>query len=236
MSYYDDFYEPSEFDMKVEEFKEELRSSVKQEFVDRIQKLEDEVQRLHDIKENWDSKVDELKKSIREYNNAKLKAETDAKKARLVELLEPHKLTAWGIGYKYDYIFEKCDKCDEKGYIHYRSPQGRLVNEECDCRRKIDVLYPTEATLYRIKQGKRGDSPVFYYQYKRHEDGYYSDYEDEWKETTCIYSGEDFDSINSYYGVVFFNHDDAVKYCEWHNEKARKKVIDDLGRIRETAK
>ena len=41
MSYYDyeDYYEPSEFDEKVEEFKDYLRQSIKEETLNEIEKL-----------------------------------------------------------------------------------------------------------------------------------------------------------------------------------------------------
>ena len=49
---YDDFYENySEFDMQIDEFKSSLMKSVKQEFLDRMAKLEAQNLELEDIKE-----------------------------------------------------------------------------------------------------------------------------------------------------------------------------------------
>lgn len=54
MPYYDyeDYYEPSEFDEKVEEFKDYLRKSVKQETQDTIEKLNSENQKLKQQNDN----------------------------------------------------------------------------------------------------------------------------------------------------------------------------------------
>ena len=38
-NYYGDFYEPSEFDMMVKKWKDELRKSVKKEYVDEMARL-----------------------------------------------------------------------------------------------------------------------------------------------------------------------------------------------------
>lgn len=48
MSQYEDYYEPSEFDEKVEEFKNYLRESVKKDTLDQIDRLEKENKKLRD--------------------------------------------------------------------------------------------------------------------------------------------------------------------------------------------
>lgn len=73
---WDDFYEPSEFEIMIEDFKEELRSSVKKEYIDRIEHLEAELARLKDIRDNYDEKV-------RELNVAKQNAEIAAQMRRV---------------------------------------------------------------------------------------------------------------------------------------------------------
>ena len=45
---FDDYYEPSEFDEKVEEFKDYLRESVKEETQNKIKRLEADNQRLRE--------------------------------------------------------------------------------------------------------------------------------------------------------------------------------------------
>ena len=112
---YEDFYEPSEFDCKVEEFKDELRSSVKREILEEMEQLRQKIAELHDIKVNWDKKVAELEKEKREAHIAIQNAETDARKKRLKELLEPLNKTMWGIQHEWKYAMEICDRCDSNG-------------------------------------------------------------------------------------------------------------------------
>lgn len=67
MPYYDyeDYYEPSEFDEKVEEFKNYLRESIKQETQDTIKKLNSENQNLRQI----NSKLQEENRQLEEQNS-----------------------------------------------------------------------------------------------------------------------------------------------------------------------
>lgn len=57
MCYWDDgdYFEPSEFDEKIEELKNELRESVKKEINDEIEKLRKENKELQGIKRNFES-------------------------------------------------------------------------------------------------------------------------------------------------------------------------------------
>ena len=82
MCYWDDgdYFEPGEFDEKIEELKNELRESVKKEINDEIEKLRKENKELQGIKRNFESvkkdferKKDECDRAIR---NAESKAGT----------------------------------------------------------------------------------------------------------------------------------------------------------------
>lgn len=57
MCYWDDgdYFEPGEFDEKIEELKNELRESVKKEINDEIEKLRKENKELQGIKRNFES-------------------------------------------------------------------------------------------------------------------------------------------------------------------------------------
>ena len=86
---YDDcFYEPSEFDEKVEEFKDYLRQSVKEEVQQKIERLEKENAELRGVRDNWDkvkrgyeAKQIELERKIAD-------CEYDVKRKRLEGLFE----------------------------------------------------------------------------------------------------------------------------------------------------
>lgn len=220
---YSDFYdydEPSEFEMQIDEWKETLRSEVKKEYQEEMARLKEENAKLMDIKNNWYEKVGELEKEKAKVTYAIRTAEEEAKRMRLRELLEDFTKQAWGYKGNYEYIREKCDKCDEKGYIHYKSPQGRDVKEECNCRKQTYFYSPVEAEIVEFK-GRRGCENIkIYFEYKRN--NFDDDDQDNYTLTTRIYNGEDFDSIESYFGMIFFDKEDCQRFCDYLNKKYRE--------------
>ncbi|MBR3645643.1 MAG: hypothetical protein IKN54_04430 [Lachnospiraceae bacterium] len=207
---YDEFYdEPSEFDIQIEEWKDTLRECVKKEYKEEMERLRKENAELLDIKKNWQEKIRELETEKFKLKVATIDAENKAKKARLRELLDAFTKQAWGYKYTFKYIHEKCDKCDKDGYIHYKSPQGRNVKEKCDCRKQICFYSPQEAEIVEIDDYRGEIKPTFAY----------NDNYDDYKKTTRVYAGENFDDIDNYYGMVFFNKDDCERFCEYKNSQ-----------------
>ena len=216
----DDWYEPSEFDFMIEELKEKLRESVKQEIKDEMDRLRTENALLQDIKENWDQKVQELDAVKREYENAKRNAVSDAKKMKLKELFSDSIRSAWFADYEYKYIRDKCGKCDDKGYIHYKSPQGHECKEKCDCRTQILEFHPKEAEICNIiKKCYPPDYKPYIVTFDISRDK-----DDEFRSTTTIYDGRPFDDVERY-RTVFTDKGKCQEFCEWLNKKERKKFV-----------
>ena len=211
MNYDDDFFEASEFEMLIDDWKEALRQSVKKEYKEEMERLRKENAELSDIKNNWTKKCLELEVE-----------KCEAKKTRLHELLEPYNKPAWGVECHIEYVREKCDKCDERGYIHYKTPMGRDATEECSCRKRRRIFKPVEAELVEISQYvspyKDKDIKV-YFEYKMDTE-YCKD--DKYKVTRSVYSGQDFKDIKKYSDMVFFDKEKCQEYCDWLNDKEGK--------------
>lgn len=220
---YEFYEETTEFDIQIAEWKDTLKKAVKEEYRERMKELEEENARLRDIKENWDQKVAELEEEKRKLRVTTLEAEAKAKKERLRGLLDCFTKIAWGYKYDYEYIHEKCDKCDEKGYIHYKSPQGRDVKEECDCRKRVLVYRPQEAEIVEFDDYRGKIKPTFEYARSNNLDDY-----DRYEKTTRVYNGEDFDKIDNYYGMIFFDKGDCQRFCDYMNKKVWDKLTDEV--------
>lgn len=222
MNYGDDYFEPSEFDMLVDVWKETLKQSVKKEYQDEMERLKKENAKLFDIKNNWAKKCRELEAEKDKYRCATINVEKEAKKARLHELLEPYSKPAWGVNYHYEYAREKCDKCDKNGYIHYKTPMGRDAKEECSCRKRRRIFEPAEAEITEISEFIKSYDPKkikVYFEYEKDEGRSYE--EDKYK-TVQVYSGQDFKDINICYGMVFLDKEKCQEYCDWLNDKEGK--------------
>ena len=219
---WDDFYEPSEFETMIEEFKEELRSRVKKEYTDRIERLEAELASLKDIRDNYDLKVRELE--VAKYNAVvkAANAKSEAKKATLRELLEPMRVDAWAIEYKTVYIKDKCDKCDAERYLHYITPMGREAKEPCECSKQKNVFWVAEAEVYELVGKSRGSGVKIYYQYE-HQSDY--DWDDGFRTTSSVYKdGTAFEDIKFPEGTIFLNREKAQEFCDWLNNKEEERV------------
>ena len=219
---YDDFYEPSDYDIMVEELKEKLRESVKQEYVDEMNRLKAEVERLSDIKKNWNEKCKELDDAKRDAERTKRDALSQAKKMRLGELLNDYIIPVWGLQYDYKYLREKCDKCDEYGRIHYKSPQGYDRDEACDCRQKVCVWTPVEAEIVEINRNEwAGNDKVPYHVYFEWKVGAKGEDPDDFSQTMKFADGLEFEKVDPF-RMVFRDKDRAKTYCDWKNLREKK--------------
>lgn len=219
MNKYDEYmFNPStEFDEQIEELKDSLRSSVKGEFLERIAELEKELAELKELKENWDEKVNEINKEKRELEKARSEAKKEAEKIRLSELLADCFKEAWSVTKKYYYPNEKCDECDEEGYITFLSPQGREFKDKCKCRQRKMEYILTKSDVVKIRQEKNF-KPEIYFKYLSHTNA------EHYEEIASVYFADNkpFNDIEIY-TKIFFDKEKAQAYCDWLNQKQEEK-------------
>lgn len=235
--YYDYWEEPNEFDQQIEEFKDALRSSVKDEIKEKIESLENELAEVKVFR-------DEKNKFIQEYENKinKIKNEADVtvraaknseakwKNARLYQLLGDYLTVGWKVEYSWEYG-EKCDKCDDNRKIHFTSPQGREYTEDCQCAKRYYRYFPKEAALAKFYVRKKNffggnnEELDFYNRYYTivEDDNY-----DRYEYASHIYTSSsniDYENVNTY-SDIFLNEEDCQKFCDWKNEQELKKFND----------
>ena len=146
---FDDYFEPGEFDEKIEELKNELRESVKKEINDEIEKLRKENKELQGIKNNFESIKRGFERKKEECERVMKDAEHRAKHARLAELMEQMKLVLWSVTWETRYK-RKCNKCDCWRNVKVTLPSGNTVSDTCICAKTARVYHPKENVLYEI--------------------------------------------------------------------------------------
>ena len=154
------------------------------------------------------------------------KAEADIERKyrnkKAQEILAECCAVGWRAARRYDEPKEKCDKCDEGGYITFYSPQGTKYREQCKCRHKNVIYYPAETRLARIFASKSPETVQFYYDKVRGDGESYSEY----VRCNVVRSGdfkqEIIDSYGCSYDTVFESKEDCEKFCEWLNNKENK--------------
>lgn len=145
LSYYDEkfYYEPSEFDIQVDEFKETLTNSVKEEYVSEMERLKKENEKLQSVKENFEEIKREYENKKHQLNLEHNKLKQQVRRERLSELMKDVEVIMYRAWSKRD-LPPKCNKCDDKRQIKYKTPLGKDAYENCDCSKGETVYYPRE--------------------------------------------------------------------------------------------
>lgn len=210
---YDDYFEPSEFDEKIEELKNELRESVKAEIKNELEELRRENKRLQEIKENFEAIKQDFEAKKNECLRAKANAEATAKEARLSELFDKYRLVIWSLDYEILYP-EKCDKCDSERNVRVTLPSGKRIYDDCKCNKPKKVYHPKENVLYSIESNE--NNIRVFYKKRSYEYG-----ENLFADSGSVYSDEiinhnkPFDKIKVDYPCeVFFSSLDELDECQ----------------------
>ena len=218
---YDDFYEePTEFDEQIAEFKAGLMKSVKQEFLDKMDRLEKENASLQDFKKRKEQMEREHQNALIEMRNY-IEAETRrVKNAKLRTLLGEHLTVGWGLK-SIAARPPKCDKCDDNRRVHFKSPSGNELTEPCECDKAAHTYKPEELSLvkfYMDSEKKTYGEERVERHFTKASRWFDSDY-DEYVDSSNIYEeGTPFEEVH-HYGIVFLDKDTCQKYCDWLNEK-----------------
>ena len=226
MCYEDDFYyEPSEFDQQVEEFKASLMKSVKEEFLQRMATLEKENAALRKFRDEKETFIRDCEARVAKAQREARMVEEKWKTARLHQLLGDFLTVGWKVGYE-QVMDDKCDKCDADRYIHFLSPQGNVCKEKCNCSTFTMRHFPKEATLSKIYVRKRNfrsdvdfDKLNRYYTVEKRDDEY-----DMYEATSDVYEpGFVCEKVQNKYRAIFLTEEDCQRYCDWLNEQEAKK-------------
>lgn len=215
----EDFYrEPSEFEEQVEEFKESLRKSVKQEFLDEMERLRKENKNLRDIKDKLDLFEREKRKELSLLREKTADAAREARRVRFNQLFAEFMPAVYCVSYHFE-KGPKCDKCDENRIIYYTTPLGRKASEYCTCNQTRTVFEPEVryASEIRLNNWGGNDGLIVWYKPKR----------DDEDVTSRVFKGycdemrpEDIEDKNL---AAFKEMERCQAYCDWLNEKERAK-------------
>ena len=216
---YDDFYyEPSEYDMLVDDFKKALMKSVKEEFLQEMNRLQKENEELKEIKDNWEKLEKEYKQKERDLNWKFEQERKQIARKRLSELFASCGMNT--VLYRPKTISfqkEKCNKCDEKRYIYFKSPSGKDMKEPCQCAKFYYKYVPEKYHLIKFHQHLNSNNAYTWYEEKDINDVYDS------YSYICdfVYNNENFNELYEKHkkNVFFEDENKCQEYCDWLNQK-----------------
>lgn len=216
MTYYDEWFEENwceepreEETALIEAIKEGVRQDIKTE-MERLRKENAELQQYKKERQEVES--------VKKWYESRLQTEVEAYKrtlrqGKIKEFFRDYIETGWGVGCN-TILPPKCNKCDEKRLVHFKSPRGKEFTELCDCAFGKMVYKPIELTL--IGFSKYRDEIIRYFIDRDHTTENYWEYEDA---TSNIYDGKTpFEDLNCR-GIVFLDKETCERYCAWKTEQ-----------------
>jgi hypothetical protein len=219
---YEDFFNegPSDYELFMNDLKETLKKSIKDEFIKEMDKLRAENKRLQDVKENFEQiKLDYAHKE-QELKAREQDMEKNLARKKIMELatIADMKAQIYYIDDDTAYL-PKCDKCDENRLIHFKSPTGKDCTEPCpDCGttyhkyyvKPVDtmkILFPNDPAIRRV---------AYYLRHDRWGETYSYDLQD-------IYRGSaaDYDASDGYkmHHTAFESKELAQEICDRINKE-----------------
>lgn len=220
MSYYDEFYsEPSEFEMQVEEFKQSLLKSVKEEFLAEMEALRTENQLLQEVKRNFAQIQLDYGNKEQQLEIERRNMLSTVRKERLSTLMKDFKVVMFRASSTFP-LPPKCDKCDDRRQIKYETPLGKVAFEKCDCSVGEKFYVPEEyiATEFSIDRDNKKMRAWYKMKPGSHGDDDYCSLDGSSTFASAIYSPEmSYESIKQY-DTFFKTIEDCQKYCDWLNQ------------------
>lgn len=208
---YYDFYEPSEFDSQIEEFKDFLRKSVKVEILEELETLRKENESLRDIK----NRIHEIE---REHSRTMQSARQEAMRMKFANIIKACSEVYYAPE-MYSVQQPKCDRCNDKRMIKYTTPLGRTAEEYCTC---YDKRYRYRPVAHYVCEISNRSGAVIVWHKKPHDD------EEGWSSSKVIKpedicDDKDFADIPNTWNAYFRNEDMCQAYCDWLNVRQENK-------------
>lgn len=222
MYYDEEFYnEPSEYDQMVDEFRDSLIKSVKQDFLDKMERLEKENAELREVKQNWERLKTEYEEKQRELIYKIEQERRNVRRERLAKLFEQCGMNVTLFKPKESlFRLDKCEKCDENRRIHFKSPSGIDLQEECECSRGYYPVSPVLYTMVKFHRHIKNQDCNVYAFFQDESDDYYDYYRSYPIVCTNLYHGQDFSGLYAELKEnVFFEYEEQCRlYCDYIND------------------
>ena len=209
-------YEPTMSDIIIEEAKIKLMDVLSNQVKkDRDSVILENIS-LKKKNEELKQKVDEISKRENKLEIEKRNLKKTVRKEYLSNLLKDFQVERFKVDYKSMYG-KKCNKCNDRRQIIYKSPLGKEQKELCDCAKdRVKIYFPESAlcTEFKIDKNDRDKLRMWYTKNS------YDDKEEYYSSSNYYeksYNNEPYEDLNSY-KIIFDTIEECQKYCDWLNK------------------
>lgn len=216
----EDFYTENEYQEEIDNLKEAIKKSVKREITEEMNRLREENKKLQGIKENFDTVKKDFERKKDECDRAIRNAEYNARCARITELMEKFKIVMWSVTWENLYK-QKCDKCDSWRKVKIALPSGKVVEDDCKCRKYAKIYFPKENVIYEMED-RSGGVRIWYKEKGEPGSGYIVADSSAVLPGMIIDHDKNFEDIEvkNLYTIFFTSQEECKEFCDFLNRKA----------------
>ena len=213
---YDDYeieYEPSLADEILKEASDKLMSAIKDETVRRVAEIKGDNKRLERENEKLQQKLYDtnLKEAGLVFKQKEI--EQMAKRMPVKEFLGQRSVIMYKVDYSQQSRATKCDKCDDRRHLHYKTPSGNNAKEMCACAKWNFGWQPKKMVLSEMRKNNY-KLLMWFKPQQLGSDGYTTG---AFVEDKDVYDGSlpftDLDKYKAY----FSDELECKLYCDWLN-------------------
>ena len=235
---YENYYEPSEVDQLVEEFRDKCREHLLPNIREEIERLNKENLELKQKNNEYSKRESEINNKERDLkyktDNLKREVEKEFYESNIGDTLKDYieKSEVWFADSK-GFRQDKCSLCNGKRKLVANFPNGKTTETNCDCSNLIHKFVPEASELSMIKFNKRDSryqSNRSFYISKTYIPSKESSYRDDYSYNEfklCQIANEFNEDIKELhetkeYGtkIGFKSKEECQKYCDWlHRDK-----------------
>lgn len=218
MGYWEDEWaEMPVWEQECQELIQHIKDTAYNEVKDEVESMRNELEHLRGIKAReteWNKEMQKLKEELAQ---AKMTAESAAKKMRIQELFGDHITEAWGV--QSVSYYPKCNVCNGTGTVILHDSAGGEYRVTCRCQSNpIKEYKPLPLKLLSLVNREGGISR------------YYGDGENVWECSRKIYvrstthdnmSNAEIGTFNVY-SLVFETKERCQDYCDYLNKLSQE--------------
>lgn len=214
----DFYYEPSEFDQQIDEFKQSILGAVKDEYKAEMERLRKENHELQEVKTNFEIIKKDYKNKERKLELERKELGRKMRRERLSALMKDFEVVMYRATSEKAKL-PKCELCDEKRKIRYKTPLGKDAYEDCVCSRGKTIYVPEEMHCSEFRIDRDGNSMLMWYKIHQQSDYEYASHSSSELAKEIYHEGMKYEDIKSHYYTYFSTKEQCQNYCDWLTEQ-----------------
>lgn len=213
------YYEPTIADEIFIEYQQKMKDALLESVRQEIEQIKKENGSLKVSNKVLRDQISGISQREKQLEIDKQNLERQVRRERLSSLMKDFEI----VMYRVDTIYPlppKCDKCNEKRQIEFKSPSGKDMTEYCSCNTG-KIFYAPQEYICKEFRVDRNDGAMRMWYKENHEKDYdWYGYEGSDLAKVVYKDGMNYEDLDR--DIFFKSIEECQKYCNWLNENSDK--------------